>query len=266
MATNVSGVSTTELVQTKLGKAFVEAKERAERLNQHYKENEIGEQEIVSWNPYKLRQKNPYAEIIADTFDEMIKTTIPEDAVISTRFQNWITREKNELMVDSKINKDAYFKEQINFETGEVIENRANAIIKEKIKYLNEQLSILQKSFITHMKKNPEIAFASKEQLEKWNEYYNKQAEKVNQILESGDYSYYDKKDKSGNVIESGTQKHAQEHFINIENASSKINEALERQAERAKNKDVQAEHNHQTDYVGESLENSQRNIRKNTM
>ncbi len=50
----------------------------------------------------------------------MIKRTIPKEAVLSTRFQNWITKEKNELMVDSKINKDAYFKEQVNFETGEV--------------------------------------------------------------------------------------------------------------------------------------------------
>ncbi len=55
------------------------------------------------------------------------------------------------------------------------------------------------------MADNPEIAFASKEQLEKWQNHYASQAQKVSQILESGDYSYYDKKDKEGSIVKEGT-------------------------------------------------------------
>ena len=67
----------------------------------------------------KLKQ-NPYAVVVANAYDEMVKNTIPQDAILSTSFQNWITRTKNELIVDSKIARDDYFKEQTNFETGEV--------------------------------------------------------------------------------------------------------------------------------------------------
>ncbi|MBX7491272.1 hypothetical protein [Helicobacter turcicus] len=254
------GVSTTELMQTELGKAFVEARQKAESAKQHYKTNEIGEQEVVAWNPYKLVEKNKYAKVIAESFDKMIQETIPQDVVLSTRFQNWITKTKNELMTNSVINKDNYFKRQMDFNTGEVFENRSNAILEKQMEHLEKQLSVLQKSFKKHMAENPEIAFASKEQLEKWQNYYASQAQKVNQILENGDYSYYDKKDKEGNVIHAGTQEDAKKHQEHLSNLTSKIDNAIAEQETRVNQESPKAP---EPDYVGDALENQQRQIHK---
>ena len=68
------GVSTTEIMQTELGKDFVDARAKAESLEQHYKENEIGEQEVIAWNSYKLKNgKSPYAEAIEKAFNKMLE-------------------------------------------------------------------------------------------------------------------------------------------------------------------------------------------------
>ena len=74
------GVSTTEIMQTEMGKDFIEARQKAESLEQHYKENEIGEQEVIAWNSYKLKnRKNPYAEAIEKAFNKMRKNAMKAD-------------------------------------------------------------------------------------------------------------------------------------------------------------------------------------------
>ena len=257
------GVSTTEIMQTEMGKDFVNARAKAESLKQHYKTNEIGENEVIAWSSYKLKNgKSPYAEAIEKAFNQMLKRVIPEDAVLSTRFQNWITKERNELMVDTKINKDNYFKEQIDFKTGEIESNMGNALIQAKMDYLKDKLAIFEKSFKKHMSENPEIAFASKEQLEKWQTYYASQAQKVNQILESGDYSYYDKKDKEGNVIKEGTQEDALRHQEHIGNLMNKIDGAQAEQENRVNNTQPQ-QTEAQMDYVGDALEQNKPKYRQ---
>lgn len=248
------GISTTEIMQTEMGKDFIEARQKAESLKQHYKTNEIGEQEVIAWNSYKLKNgKSPYAEAIEKAFNKMLEKVIPEDAVLSTRFQNWITKERNTLMVDTKINKDKYFREQIDFNTGIIETNRGNAITQAKMDYLKDKLAILEKSFKKHMADNPEIAFASKEQLEKWQNYYASQAQKVSQILESGDYSYYDKKDKEGSIIKEGTREDALKHQEHIGNLMNKIDGAQAEQEHRVNN--TQEQNQTQMDYVGNALE-----------
>ncbi len=257
------GVSTTEIMQTEMGKDFVEARQKAESLEQHYKENEIGEQEVIAWNSYKLKNgKSPYAEAIEKAFNKMLERVIPEDAILSTRFQNWITKERNTLMVDTKINKDKYFREQVDYETGIITTNLGNALIQAKMDYLNNKLAILEKSFKKHMADNPEIAFASKEQLEKWQNYYASQAQKVNQILESGDYSYYDKKDKEGNVIKEGTEEDALRHQEHIGNLMNKIDGAQAEQENRVNNTQPQ-QTEAQMDYVGDALEQNKPKYRQ---
>lgn len=152
--------STTELLKTELGKAFLEAKQKDDRAKMFYKKNEIGEDVVIQWNPYKKLDENPYAIVVANAFDEMIKKTIPQDAVLSTSFQNWINRTKNELIVDSKIARDDYFKGQTNFETGEYTENKGNDLLKAKMDYLEMTLSRFEKAFTTHMEKNADKAFS----------------------------------------------------------------------------------------------------------
>lgn len=189
----------------------------------------------------------------------MIERTIPENVVLSTRFQNWIIKEKNELMVDTRINKDDYFREQIDFKTGIITHNRGNAILQAKMDYVENKLAILEKSFKKHMQDNPQIAFASKEELEKWQNYYNAQKEKTTQALESGDFSYYDQKDKDGNIIQMGTEQDALKHQESLDNLINKVDNAQTQQEARI----AQAQEVPQVpqasqvynDYVGNALE-----------
>lgn len=260
------GVSTTELIQSELGKNFVEAKQRAERKNMSYRENEIGESVVVAYNPYTLKnQRNkfgelkfPYAEVISKAFDNMLKEIIPQEAIISSSFQSWINREKNELMLDSRINNDAYLKEQINFETGEVNTNYGNALILAKMELLNKLLVQKLKAFRTHMSKNPDKAFADEEALQKYSEYYKNQANKVSKMLESGDFSYYDKKDKEGNVVQKGTQEDALKHQNNLQSNLEKIDKAQTEQSLRVNQS--QESQRDEIDYVGNALDNTQTN------
>lgn len=259
--------STTDLLKTELGKEFVEARERADRKNMSYRENEIGESVIVAYNPYTLKNqrdgygqlKFPYAEVISKAFDKMIKETIPENAILSAQFQSWINRERNELMLNSKINRDDYFKEQTNFKTGEVTENYRNDLIEVKMDYLKQQLDIKQKAFRTFMTNSAEKAFANEETLQKYQEYYSSQAEKVSNILKSGDFSFYDKKDKEGNIIKEGTQEDALQHQSNIGAMMDKLDKAQAEQSERV----TQSHQNETPDYVGNTLENSQKNFQR---
>ncbi len=241
--------STTELIQTELGKAFVEAKQKSDRINMSYRKNEIGEDVVIEYNPYKLLDKHPYAEVISEEYDKMIERVIPKDAILSASFQSWINREKNELMVDSRINRDEYFKEQTNFETGEITQNRGNDLLVAKIEFLNKMLTRLEKAFTTHMKNNSDKAFADAETLEKYERHYQGQLQKVNAMLESGNFSYYDKKDKDGNVIEEGTQEDAQKHKGNIDNLMSKVEKAKEQQKEQEA-----TQSSTQEDFVGDNI------------
>lgn len=239
--------TTTEMLQTELGKAFVEAKQKSDRINMSYRKNAIGEDVVIEYNPYTLSKKYPFAEAIAQAYDTMIEKTIPKDAILSSSFQSWINREKNELMVNSKINRDEYFKEQTNFETGETILNKGNDLLQKKIDFLQTRLQTLEKAFKTHMTNNAEKAFADEETLKKYETHYKEQAKKVTQMLESGDYSYYDKKDEEGNVVKAGTQEDAQKHIDNIDKLIDKV--------DKAKNKSQESSNvNVNEDYVGENL------------
>lgn len=242
--------STNEMLQTELGKAFIEAKQRAERINMSYRKNAIGEDVVVEYNPYTLSKKYPYAEVIANAYDKMIEKVIPKDAILSSSFQSWINREKNELMVNSKINRDEYFKEQVNFETGEAILNRGNDLLQAKINFLQKSLSTLEKAFTTHMRNNADKAFADEETLKKYETHYVEQAEKVKQMLESGDFSYYDKKDEEGNVIKAGMQEDAQKHINNIDNLLDKVNKAQNKYQNSEETSNVSVSE----DFVGDNL------------
>lgn len=243
-------IRTTELLKTELGKAFLEAKQQNDRTNQFYKKNEIGDDVVVEWNPFKKLKQNPYAVVVANAYDEMVKNTIPQDAILSTSFQNWITRTKNELIVDSKIARDDYFKEQTNFETGEVFENRSNDLLKAKMDYLEKQLSYISKAFKTHMERNADKAFADEETLGKYKDYYAKQAQKVSERLERGDFSAYDVKDKEGKVLKAGSEEDAQKHKSNIDALLSEVENAQKEQSSRV-GQESAAE---QQDYVGDTL------------
>ncbi|CAD7289519.1 hypothetical protein LMG7974_01596 [Campylobacter majalis] len=206
----------TELMQTELGKEMLKSQERANKIPMNKHTNPIGEEIFNSWNPYKLKEKFPFAEVIAKAYDEMVDKVIPKDTILSTRFTNWIIKEKNELMVDSKINRDNYFKEQTDFTTGEVQKNYGANLVQVKIKYLSKELEKLEKSFKTHIQNNPDIAFANKEELGKWQEYYEIQLENVKNNIEIGNFSAYDKKEGE-KVVEAGTFEDAQKHESNIE-------------------------------------------------
>ena len=65
----------------------------------------------------------------------MVEKTIPQDAILSAQFQSWVNRERNDLLYDSKIAKDNYFKEQTNFKTGQVTINRKNDLLQAKLNY-----------------------------------------------------------------------------------------------------------------------------------
>lgn len=246
--------STTELMNTNLGKAFVEAKQKADRINMSYRKNEIGEDIVVEYNPYALssqRDKNgrlkfPYAEAIAEAYDEMIEQIIPKDAILSASFQSWINREKNQLMLDSRINRDEYFKSQTDFETGEITENRGNNLLVAKMEFLEKMLIRVGKGFVTHMRNNADKAFADEETLKKYEAHYQGRLQEVNERLESGNFSYYDKKDKDGNIIKEGTQEDALRHKSNIDNLMYSV--------ENAKKEREQTAQSFTEDFVGDNL------------
>lgn len=206
-----------ELAQSELGKEMLKAQDKANAIKQHYTKNQIGKDSVVVWNPYKLLEKNPFALVIAKAYDEMVEKTIPQNVILSTHFENWIGSKKNELMVDSRINNDHYFRELTDFETGEVIKNNRIDLVKAKTNFLQKSLNSLEKAFTTFLREKPEEALASKEELKAWQEYYQKQSQKVQEILESGDYSYYDKKDKEGNIIKEGGEEDALKHKQNLD-------------------------------------------------
>lgn len=92
--------------------------------------------------------------------------------------------------------------------------------------FLTNSLDRLQKGFTTHMNQNADKAFADEQTLKKYESYYQEQIKKVNERLEQGDYSYYDKKDKEGNVTQAGSEEDAKKHKENIDTLLSKVGEA----------------------------------------
>ena len=105
------------------------------------------------------------------------------------------------------------------------------------------------------MSEKPEIAYASEEELGKWQNYYNAQKQKVEERLKSGDFSSYNKTDKQGNIIKEGTLDDAVSHNQNIDNLISQVQQAREEQANR-----VNSTKEPEIDYVGDALENTHRN------
>ena len=99
------GVSTTEIMQTEMGKDFVNARAKAESLKQHYKTNEIGENEVIAWSSYKLKNGN-------------VRTTIAERGFILEKLKADITKELKalkqyseldiEMMVDEAIENNSF--------------------------------------------------------------------------------------------------------------------------------------------------------------
>ena len=243
---------TTELLSTDLGKAFLEVHKKSQDAKRYYRENEIGEQEVIRFNEYKAKTKyNPYAMEIANAFDKMVSKVIPENVVLSTQFKNWINSERNNLLTDSKISRDSYF--NMNYETGEV-GNKDNRMVKDKVDYLNKELGRLEKSFTTFLKDKPQEALANEQALQKWQTYYAERMQFVNKALETRDFSSYDKKDKEGNVIQVGSEQDALKHRGNIEDNLAKINEASEAfQAFKEKGAQNNTESQAQMDYVGDA-------------
>ncbi|EJC0907044.1 hypothetical protein MX167_001461 [Campylobacter upsaliensis] len=247
-----------ELAQNELGQKMLKAQEKANAATQYYTTNQIGKDSVVAWNPYKLLEKNPFAVVIAEAYDEMVKRVIPKDSIISTRFENWINSQKNELMVDSRINNDHYFKNQTDFSTGEITKNNGANLVQAKMDFLQKSLNALEKAFNTFLRDRPQDALASKEELNAWQTYYQKQAQKVEQILEKGDFSHYDKKDKDGNIIKEGSEEDAKAHKDRLNELIEKT-KANQAEAEARVSQDVS-----QTNYVNKEDISKLRTINKN--
>lgn len=251
--------STTELMQSELGKAFVDARQKAERIKMHTRPNVIGEDVVIQFNPFNQVQKgHTYAQVISDAFDKMIERTIPKDAILSAQFESWINRERNELMIDSRLNKDNYFKSQTDFATGEITENTRNDILLAKMNLLNDSLDRLSRAFTTFMEKNAEKAFANEDTLKKYEEYYSKQLQEVQRRIESGDYTAYNKTDKDGAVISQGSQEDAVRHKQNIDSILDKVEQAkAEQQARVSETQEPQTQATEQqVDYTAGSSVN----------
>lgn len=242
--------SITELLQNERTKGFLEISQKLDSVKNYYDKNAIGEEVVVRWNEFNQKEKNPYAQHIAKEFDKMIEKIIPKDKIISARFESWINKERNELIVDSKLNSNNYFKSWTDFNTGETFTRNQNEIILAKSEYLGKELDRLEKSFLTHMQKSPEIAFASKETLEKWASYYEKRQAEVRSHLEQGDYSEYDKKDKNDNITKVGTEQDAVSHLQNIENRRIIVENSLNEKKEQ----NTVTNDNDYVDYVGNKV------------
>ena len=229
---------------TELGKAFYDAKDRSEQLKMNKVPNQIGEEIIKKWNPKKFTEKhsnnaggfyivNPYAEIISKEFDKMVERVIPANAFISARFQNWINKEHNELIADTKISKDNYLRSILESQRAENEKVSSQEIMQGRIGLLQRELNTLEKSFKNFMDNNPQEAFASKETLEKWNAYYKEQQEKVKNRLETGNFSDYDRKNKDNEIVKMGTEADAIRHQEHIAELQNKIQSAQNEQSQR---------------------------------
>lgn len=240
--------SITELLQNERTKGFLEVSQKLDSVKNYYSKNAIDEEVVVRWNEFNQKEKNPYAQVIAKEFDKMVENIIPKDKIISARFESWINKERNELIVDSKLNSDNYFKSWTDFETGRVFTRNKNEIIEAKGNYLGQELNRLEKSFVTHMQKSPEIAFADEKTLEKWANYYDKKQVEVRSFLEQSDYSSYDKKDKNDNIIKVGTEEDAVSHLQNIESRRLIVENSLNGKNEQ------NTTTNDNVDYVGNKV------------
>lgn len=217
-----------KLFESELGSEMLKAQEKSQKVKMSKTINEIGKEVITSWNPITIKDRFPFAEIIFKEFNKMIDETIPKEAILSSRFQSWINSERNELMVDTKINRDDYFRQQVDFETGEISDNKGISLVNAKKEYLRNKIERLSKAFTTHMKKNPEIAYADKDELDLWQNYYAKQTEKVQNAFESNNFQNYDIKDKNGNIKKQGDIEDAQNHLNNLTQKLEQVAKAKE--------------------------------------
>lgn len=237
--------SITELLANERTKGFVEVAQRLDSVKNYYNQNAIGEEVVVKWDAFKQKDKFPYAMEIAKQYDEMIEKTIPKDMILSARFESWIKKERNELISENKLNSDAYFKSWTDFNTGEVFTRNQNEIIEAKGNYLDKELNRLQKSFVTHMQKSPDLAFANEETLQKWANYYDKRQEEIRSHLKQGDFSSYDKKNQIG------TEQDAVNHLNNIKNRMAMVENALN---EKKQDNQQTSNSNKYVDYVGNKV------------
>ena len=76
-----------------------------------------------------------FALIIEMLYDKMLQRAIPKEALLSTKFKEWIIKEKHKLILDSLIN----FK---NYQTDKNLD-----FVRIKIAYLNAQLNLIENSF-----------------------------------------------------------------------------------------------------------------------
>ncbi|EAI7269803.1 hypothetical protein B0619_07550 [Campylobacter lari] len=225
------------LYESELGQSMLKAQEASQQATMSKVKNEIGKDVIIAWNPFTLKTKYPFAEAISKEFNKMLDNTIPKNTLVSSRFQSWINKERNELMIDSKINRDEYFKQQIDFNSGEVVENKGLALVQAKLEYLNKQLSKTQKAFITHMQNNSNLAFADKEECEAWKSYYMSKQNEVQNFIERNDFSHYNIVDKDGNIKKEGNIEDVQEHQKNLQAKIEQV-ELAQQEAEKRMNED----------------------------
>ncbi|EPE7038003.1 hypothetical protein ACSL7O_001630 [Campylobacter jejuni] len=237
---NLGDEAYNKLISSDLGQAMLKAQEKTDQINMSKYTNEIGKEIFIPWNPYNLNSKYKFSIVVADAFDEMIKEVIPKDTIISSQFQSWINKEKNELMVDSKLNRDQYFKEQIDFETGEVYQNSGFSLVNAKMNYLEKSIEKLKKAFTTFLNNNPEKALANNEECKAWKAYYEARNQEVSNYIQNNDFSYYNTTDKEGKILEEGTQEKALEHQNHIQNKINAVDkaqaEAESRMQEKAEN------------------------------
>ncbi|ECK2550104.1 hypothetical protein FQW77_08490 [Campylobacter jejuni] len=221
---------------SELGKKVLKAQDKISQIEMTKVKNEIGIEIIPAWNAFKLKEKYPFAEIVDEEFNKMLKDVIPEKAMLSSRFTSWINRERNELLVDSKLNADHYFKKQTNFTTGEINTFSPPEVAQMKIDYLEKNIDKIKKAFQTFINTNKEKAFADESECKAWKEYYAKQVEKVNNFLNNEDFSYYNKKDKDGNIKKEGTREDAEQHQRNLNELISQVDENINEATLRQQN------------------------------
>lgn len=241
-----------ELYESEIGQAFLKAEEVANSANIKTFTNQIGQEMLRKWNPKtfteqiksektgKIFVKNPYAEIISAEFDKMVVEVFPKEAFLSRRLQNWITKEHNELLIDPHLSSDKYSKKvlEVEFEKNGILDkpNKMD-IMREKINYLQKELGRIKQAFTTFKEKNPNEIYESKENLEKWTEYYAGQIAKVNNSIKNGDFSDYDRTNKEGEIYKVGTLEDAKTHKENLENKQHNLVQQLENATNEIVNK-----------------------------
>lgn len=183
------------LMQDELARSMLNTQQEMNKAKIGMVENPIGEMVYKKWNANTLKDKYPFAPLIEKEFNKMLKEVIPEGTVLSSRMDSWITKERNHLMVDSRINQNHYFKKNIDFETGETSQNNQIEIVEKKLELLKKEINSFRKALETTKTQKPEIFYPSQEELNKWGEYYQKRLDEIKNLKEEQKALYKDEVD-----------------------------------------------------------------------